>query len=562
MHIVPQLGGQGEVPHRIGQFVVLGRISYGGMGEILLAERRGDAGFRKLVVIKRSLAHLAEDPEVAHLFLNEARIAARFSHSNVCQVYDLGTFDGRYYIAMEYLEGVPFSELFRVQGLLGTFWDYHLIAGIAHQASEGLHHVHELRARNGTPLEIVHRDISPANVFVTTDGVVKLLDFGVAKVTSAADSDERSSVKGKYAYMSPEQLRGGPLDRRSDVFSLAIVVFEAITGRRLFPRATDVLAAKAILDGDIPAIRSLRADVPEQLCSVIERALRKPREERFATAREFGAELVRAAGGELGPAAIAQVIGPHIHDIVERRRQVIAEAERTALSGAGASGPEPESASIEIASPAVEGSVVHRAVAATVTEKVRRTLPPLAPRPSLLSLSRRASIPTLVVLLCVFALLGFELWSRLRAPAPAVPNATAPQPERAGVVDAGELPRGERQVVLPDAAPPAAVAAGAAPEPPRQKKKNRRVRNDARRVPRPRDAAVRDEDEVAGLLSIDSRPYATIFVDGGRAGDTPVVELSLAPGVHRVRAVLPDGRSQSLTITIVSGQLHTRRLHW
>jgi len=297
--------------HAFGKYTLVAKLAIGGMAEIFLARLVGAAGFEKLVVIKRILPHLAKDQQLVQMFLAEARIAAQISHPNVCQVFELGEIDGRYFIAMEYLEGVPFS-CFRRRDLYPAHPDPRLIAGLGVQACEGLHHAHQLKRPDGTPLEVVHRDVSSNNLFATVDGVVKVLDFGIAKVQDASVRTTTGSVKGTYAYMAPEQLRGEPVDRRTDVFAAGIVLWELFARRHLFKRDTDFLTFQAITTDPIPEVAELRPDVPPELSRAIARALSRDREERFPTARAFGealAQAVQPIGGPWSAAAIADELG-------------------------------------------------------------------------------------------------------------------------------------------------------------------------------------------------------------------------------------------------------------
>src|SRR6185295_16849576 len=230
---------------QFGKYGLVARLATGGMAEIFLARLQGVAGFEKLVCIKRILPHLARDKQFVAMFLDEARIAARISHPNVCQVFELGEIEGSYYIAMEYLEGVPLS-CFRRRDYDHDPPDPRLIAGIAVQACEALHHAHQLKNPDGSVMEVVHRDVSPQNLFVTVDGVVKVLDFGIAKIQDATIKTTTGAIKGTHAYMAPEQLRGQRVDRRTDVFALGIVMWETLIGRHLFRRETEFLTFQAI----------------------------------------------------------------------------------------------------------------------------------------------------------------------------------------------------------------------------------------------------------------------------------------------------------------------------
>src|SRR5262245_13589611 len=250
--------------HAFGKYSLVAKLAVGGMAEIFLARLQGAAGFEKLVCIKRILPHLAKEQTLVSMFLSEARIAAQISHPNVCQVFELGEIGGRFFIAMEYLEGVPLS-CFRRRDMYPYHPDPRLVAGLGVQACEGLHHAHQLKRPDGSPLEVVHRDISASNLFATVDGVVKVLDFGIAKVQDASVRTSTGSVKVTYAYMAPEQLRGERLDRRTDVFALGIVLWELFAREHLFKRETEFLTFQAITVDPIPDVRELDPHVSKEL---------------------------------------------------------------------------------------------------------------------------------------------------------------------------------------------------------------------------------------------------------------------------------------------------------
>jgi serine/threonine protein kinase len=280
---------------KLGRYELLARIATGGMGEIFLARLEGAAGFEKLCVIKRILPHLADDTRFRSMLIAEARIASNMSHANICHVYELDEIDNQLYLVMEYLEGVTLLQLLRAMSQRRQQLDLGFIAGVVLQTCEGLHYAHELRDRAGVSLGVVHRDVTPSNLFLTQSGVVKLVDFGIAK---AKDSVETSSgaVKGKVAYMAPEQVRGQPIDRRVDVFSLGVVVFEMLTCRRLYQRKTDYLTFRALMEDPQIDLATHRPDAPEAITAVLVRALSRDPETRYATVRELADDLIEAFG--------------------------------------------------------------------------------------------------------------------------------------------------------------------------------------------------------------------------------------------------------------------------
>ena len=283
-----------DVPRTLGRYQLLARIATGGMGEVFLARLEGAAGFEKLYAVKRILPHLASEERFRSMLIAEAQIAARMSHPNICQVYELGESNGQLYIAMEYLEGTSVDGLLRGAGKSQTPLDLGCIATIIRQTCDALHHAHELRDRDGAPLELVHRDVSPANIFVCTSGAAKVLDFGIAKVKHGAQT-QTGTVKGKYAYMAPEQLRGtGALSRKVDVFALGAVLFEMLALRRLFQRDTDYLTFRAVLEDPLPDVRRYRSDTPPPLADALARALARDPAERWPTARAFSDAVLAA----------------------------------------------------------------------------------------------------------------------------------------------------------------------------------------------------------------------------------------------------------------------------
>jgi len=284
----------GAAPARLGRYELLARLAAGGMGEIFLARLEGAAGFEKLFVIKRILPHLADDQRFRAMLIAEARVASMMAHANICQVYELGETDGQLYIVMEYLEGVTLLPLLRKLSKESGALDWGFVAGVTLQATDALHYAHELRERGGGTLGIVHRDVTPTNLFLTDAGVVKILDFGIAKVKDISANTQAGTVKGKYAYMAPEQLRGAAVDRRADVFALGVVVYEMLALRRLFQRKTDYLTFRAVLEQPIMDIRRYRPDTPDALAAALTRALDRDPAARFETARQLGTAIVDA----------------------------------------------------------------------------------------------------------------------------------------------------------------------------------------------------------------------------------------------------------------------------
>ncbi len=284
----------GPAPHRFGKYDLLALLATGGMAEIWLARISGEAGFSKLVVIKRLLDELARKPDYVTMFLDEARINARLSHSNVVQVLELGQVENKYFMAMEYVAGLSVAQVGKkTTQRLGEV-PQEVACGVVAQSCAGLHYAHERALPDGTPLNIIHRDVSPQNLILTFEGQVKVVDFGIAKAQGRASQTRAGMVKGKTSYMSPEQCLGLPLDRRSDVFALGIILFELATARRLFKRTSSYQTFEAIVAAEVPPPRSINPKIPPAVEAVILKALARRADDRFASAGEMQEALEAA----------------------------------------------------------------------------------------------------------------------------------------------------------------------------------------------------------------------------------------------------------------------------
>jgi serine/threonine-protein kinase len=304
------------------------------MAEIWLARQPGLRGFEKVVVIKRMMGALEEDPEHVEMFVAEARLAAGLSHQHVVQIFELGQEQGSFYIAMEFIDGESMSTVWKEGLRKNKPMAGPLVAQLIAWAAEGLHYAHTRTDQNGEPLCIVHRDVSPQNLLVTYDGSMKLVDFGIAKVANQATTSGR--LKGKLAYMSPEQGRTEPLDARSDVFSLGVVLFEVVTRSRLFPRLEDLEILKAVVSGQpLPRAQERRPDVPDALDRIIAKAMAQRREDRFANARDLQVALedwLLKTGRRTTGADIADYMKSLFAERIEQRRSLIESARRGELT--------------------------------------------------------------------------------------------------------------------------------------------------------------------------------------------------------------------------------------
>jgi serine/threonine-protein kinase len=331
------------------------------MAEVFAARVRGEGGFEKLVAVKRMLPHLAEDPQFVRMFLDEARVAANLASANVVQTLDIGrTEDGALYIVMELVLGLSLAELLPL-GLERGPIPIDVCVEVLAQAATGLHDAHEARAPAGDPLGLVHRDVSPQNLLVGIDGRVRITDFGIARVTeSRLVHTQHGTIKGKFAYFSPEQSRGAELDRRSDVFALGVVAWEMLAGRRLFARRSPIEMTEAVRNGEIPRIDAARRGVPPGLAEAVHRALERSIDRRWQSAREM-ADALRESLGSVGstPAVVAAFVGElradRIVQLEARVREAVASPEIRTLPDIEIELPDADATVLD--PPALEGTV-------------------------------------------------------------------------------------------------------------------------------------------------------------------------------------------------------------
>jgi len=323
MRSIPSGEVAGEVqPAQIGKYALLGAIGRGGMADVYLAIAHGPSGVRKLVVIKCMRSGSELDGTLSQMFLDEGRVAALLNHTNVVHTYEVGQGEDGSYIAMEYLHGQSLSALVRAAKPLAP----RLSARIAADALSGLHYAHELRDLDGTPLHIVHRDLSPPNIFVTHDGVVKLVDFGIAKTAIATRaSTEAGMVKGKLAYMAPEQTTSGVVDRRADIYAMGVVLWELLTGRRLVEDLSPASIVEHALHGVAPPVSRIRPEVDAALDPIVERALKRDPNARYATALEMrdALEEYLAQGPAAGGKELSRLMAQHFSAQREEREREI-----------------------------------------------------------------------------------------------------------------------------------------------------------------------------------------------------------------------------------------------
>ncbi len=293
------------------RYRVIERLASGGMAEVFIAESAGIEGFKKRVAIKRVLPHLSEKTAFIQMFLDEARLSAHLTHSCVAQVFDIGVGDNAYFIVMEYVDGADLKGVIEFLKKTGKPFPMESAVFIASKLCEGLAYAHELTNMEGEDLHVVHRDMSPPNVLITKYGEVKIVDFGLAKATSQLQKSESGIIKGKFSYLSPEAALGQPVDGRTDIFAVGIILWEMLSGRRLFFGDTDFATVKQVQKAEVPSICAINKDVPIELERILARALARDPAQRYQTARDLGRDLIQFLyrnGKAVSPHDIAELV--------------------------------------------------------------------------------------------------------------------------------------------------------------------------------------------------------------------------------------------------------------
>ncbi|MCP3097729.1 protein kinase [Myxococcus sp. K15C18031901] len=341
---------------QVGKYQLVRKLASGGMAEVFLAKAAGPMGFEKTLVLKRILPHLAEDPAFVEMFLGEARLAAQLEHPNIVQIFDFGEADGSYFLAMEFIDGPTLRKL--VKRAAEVPLPPVVCAKLVSLAAEGLAFAHDFcDPETGSPLGIIHRDVSPDNILVSRQGAVKVVDFGVAKVAGQGHRTQTGVVKGKVAYMPPEQLRTLPLDRRVDVYALGVVLYELLSGRRPFDATTEASTMQAILFEPFIPVTARRADVPPMLQVILDNALAKDRDARYPDCRALQSDLehfVLSSGEAVGAYQLSQFVTKVMGD--SSTGPLMGSPAHGVVGSGGAprpagSGPKPLSASRSMAAP-------------------------------------------------------------------------------------------------------------------------------------------------------------------------------------------------------------------
>lgn len=485
----------------LGRYLLGERLAVGGMGEIRLALHLGLGRFKKPLALKLLLPHLAALPQAVQMFLDEAHLASSMNHPNIVQIYDVGVDGERYFIAMELVHGVAMSTLIAALRKAGRRLPGKVLEYVGRSLCDGLHHAHEKVGEDGRSLGLVHRDVTPHNILLSVDGEVKLTDFGIARARDHDAHTRPGVLKGKLEYLAPEQVAGKPFDRRADLYGAGITLFQLATLVPPFRRNTDEEMLRAIRLDALPDLSLLRPDLSPDFIQAVRRATEKDPENRFSTARAF-----RDALGPASSTASAEELGEGVRELcseaVERLEQ------KTALT-------------------------IHLATATT-----QNTASDAKPG------ARKASRTGIAVLLGALVALGAYEYLQFEREAPRPPVRAPPVVPSA---QAGPPPVPTDASPTPPPSSPAPIAPQS--EPPTPVRAASRGAKAAPKKPKtPEPAGV-------GYLSVDAVPWATVFIDGQRAGDTPIASYPVHSGTVVVTLENEElGRTVKREVRVVSGK--------
>jgi serine/threonine protein kinase len=418
-------GVAAEVGSTANNYQILARLATGGMAEIFLARGVSGTGVERYVVLKRILRDRANDVQLVTMFLDEARLAAQLQHPNVAQVYDIGKLGDSYFFTMEYVHGETVRALLHRARSLRREIPNNVILTVVAGAASGLHHAHERLGHDGRPLGIVHRDVSPSNLMVSYEGGVKVVDFGVAKAENRVQETRSGTVKGKIAYLSPEQCRGAPIDRRSDLFSLGIVFWEMLTVERLYKRASDFDNMTAIVTEDPVPPSARRPGISPELDRIVMKLLSKDPNARYQTGDEL-VDALEEASPRLGAMISTSSVGRLVRDMFGQRPEPWLEMDAT------------------VEMPQSEGSGVQRPEGVTVTSE---------PIPKELGLAQAQSMDALLS----------NVRDLNRAPSDSMAPKLGGAPSAMMTTPAMPAQRPDRELTMRASAPPPGHAPGYAP---------------------------------------------------------------------------------------------------
>jgi serine/threonine protein kinase len=488
---------------RFGSYVLLKKVASGGMAELYKAKKSGEKGFEKLLAIKMILPHLAENDEFISMFIDEAKVAAILNHQNIVQIYDLGKIEDSYCIVMEYVRGKDLRSVLSRGGKAGPHVGVEHACLITASALSGLSYAHRKRDK-GRDIGIVHRDISPQNIIVSYEGEVKIVDFGIAKAATKSSETRTGVLKGKLAYMSPEQARGKPLDARSDIFSMGVVLYEMLTGQRLFQGDTDLDTLERVRDARVePLPTELKDDVPKELEDILLKSLSREPEGRFQSASEMEEALqgfMRKAGYSTNSYSLSQYMFRLFKEEIEEELREEEEWDQTMVTA-----PPSDDTIASPASPAPKPAPAGPAQAGPSQLEAKKAGYPLKDK-------------VLVALIVVVALGVGGAWLKFRD------RGGQPAPSAAAVPATTENTSNKDEAAQPKPETPAAPRAAAPVKPERSQKSAPPA------PPAPASVAIESEP-----------PGAEVYINNRRSGTTPLDLDGLPANRHNAVRVVKEG---------------------
>lgn len=541
---------------RIGRYTVERLIARGGMAEVFLARAEGPAGFSKTVVIKRILPEFASDAQFVHMFLDEARLAALLSHPNVVQVFDFGEDQGVYFIAMEYIQGDSVRSAIRYFQARASAFPPRLAAQVMVGACEGLQYAHGLTDEHGASHNIVHRDVSPENILISTSGIPKIVDFGIAKAAHRTTRTEAGALKGKYAYMPPEQIRGEGVDRRVDVYALGVTLYEMVTGRHPFEAPNEFHLFQTVLAGNAAPAHAVNPEVPAELGAIVAQAMAADRELRFRSASQMQSALedfVAATGPRIPAAELATFVADVIRDRKGDQPPHRSSGPKavTGFPPAGAALP-PADVDAKIAIP----PTYVRPAAAPESPPSAAPVPPPPAVPASGGLAaiedalglrpRRRRVAIAGVTAATLVAVGTAGLLALRGGSSASSPAAVPATTAAAVPPSGAATQKTAEPAVPAAVAEATARAPAGPANAARPRAAPSGRGSSRR------AAVAEGD---GYLTLRTDPWCDVYVDGERIGTTPLARSPLPAG-RRTVELRNDavGAYRKLSLVVSAGE--------
>ncbi|AKQ70089.1 serine/threonine protein kinase [Myxococcus hansupus] len=539
---------------RIGKYEVVTQLSVGGMAELFLGFTSGPGGFRKYVVLKRVLPDARDNAQFERMFLDEARITAAFNHPNIAQVFDLGQEDDGLYLAMEFIAGQNLNQITGACLRRKDQLPLGFTLSVARDVCMALHYAHTYTSPSGAPSPVIHRDVAQKNIMVTYDGVVKLLDFGIAKAKDSLERTSVGTVKGTTGYMSPEQVRGDKLDGRSDLFSVGVMMHELITGARLFSGKNERDEMMKILEAPIPWPSHVAPHVPEGVSKVVMQALERSREKRFATGRDM-ARAIEAVAGKMMLDA---------HDRAALMQELFTErmtATRVMLESADGttSGVILESAKRALRSDdgpylpeRKDEATPQKGVAGMPRKPSRKVAAAQAPKKpasvdtnkTAAPVSRSSNVLWGGVLLAILGGGGFAAWHLAKAL-----NETTEDEDASAL---RTLPTNDPNELLPLGPPTDAGEAHANAGPPAAP-----ADEDSRPKTEPANAR---PTKGRGKLTLVVLPESDVFRGNKKLGRTPMFNVAMPAGEHELTIVGPDGKKRMLAVPIEAGATARFRL--